>query len=107
MDLHRLAGASDLNVLDLEVTLQTSICLLEWPERLGTMHPENFLDVAITILDDNAGDDRREVTLQAHGGRWEDLLNSFVRDVDEAKQVAGFTLGDLIAREMLPPQSQS
>lgn len=43
MDLYRLRGASDLHVLDIPKVLETSVCLIEWPDRLGELQPVNRL----------------------------------------------------------------
>lgn len=39
MDLYRLRGGVDLRVLDIPEVLENSICLVEWPDRLGTNKP--------------------------------------------------------------------
>lgn len=43
MDLYRLGGDFDLGVLDIPGVLETSICLIEWPDRLGATQPVNRL----------------------------------------------------------------
>lgn len=43
MDLYRLQGGADLRVLDIPGVLETSVCLIEWPDRLGAARPENRL----------------------------------------------------------------
>lgn len=40
-----------LQRLDLASSLKDSINLIEWPERLGDMTPENRLDLELKILD--------------------------------------------------------
>lgn len=43
MDLYRLQGGADLRVLDIPGVLETSVCLIEWPDRLGGARPVNRL----------------------------------------------------------------
>lgn len=39
MDLYRLRGDTDLRILDIPKVLETCICLVEWPDRLGAARP--------------------------------------------------------------------
>ncbi|CAM9109504.1 unnamed protein product [Choristocarpus tenellus] len=50
MDLYRLSGASDLHILDIPEVLQSSICLIEWPCRLGSLLPETRLGEGLLQL---------------------------------------------------------
>lgn len=43
MDLYRLRGGLDLHVLDIPSVLETCVCLVEWPDRLGRAMPLNRL----------------------------------------------------------------
>ncbi|CAM9766306.1 unnamed protein product, partial [Ascophyllum nodosum] len=43
MDLYRLCDSRDLGVVDIPRVLETSICLIEWPDRLGATKPRNRL----------------------------------------------------------------
>eukprot|EP00903_Cladosiphon_okamuranus_P017126 g15778.t1 len=63
MDLYRLQGGADLRVLDIPGVLETSVCLIEWPDRLGEARPENRLDVHLKA----ANEDERIVTFTGHG----------------------------------------
>ena len=47
MDLYRLSDPSEAWELGLEDALETAICLIEWPERLGEAIPGAW-DVALT-----------------------------------------------------------
>ncbi|CAN0196075.1 unnamed protein product [Hapterophycus canaliculatus] len=49
MDLYRLKGGSDLRVLDIPGVLKTSVCLIEWPDRLGAAQPANRLGETISL----------------------------------------------------------
>ena len=76
MDLYRLSPDADLSVLNLPDVLYTDICLMEWPDRLGSLIPENRLDVDIRIA--NPTDDSRIVRFTPHGDRWKRMLESIL-----------------------------
>jgi tRNA threonylcarbamoyladenosine biosynthesis protein TsaE len=49
-DLYRLEKADDALELGFEDALASGICLIEWPERLGTLLPANHLRVKLALL---------------------------------------------------------
>lgn len=49
MDLYRLGGDFDLGVLDIPRVLATSVCLIEWPDRLGASQPDNRLGENVSM----------------------------------------------------------
>ena len=49
MDLYRLGGDFDLGVLDIPRVLETSVCLIEWPDRLGATQPVNRLGENVSV----------------------------------------------------------
>ena len=49
MDLYRLQGGADLRVLDIPGVLATSVCLIEWPDRLGAARPINRLGEKLAL----------------------------------------------------------
>ncbi|MGQ0564606.1 MAG: tRNA (adenosine(37)-N6)-threonylcarbamoyltransferase complex ATPase subunit type 1 TsaE [Gemmobacter sp.] len=61
-DLYRLSHADELVELGLDAAFDTAICLVEWPERLGTRAPRDALHLRLA----DAGPGRR-ATLS--GGR--------------------------------------
>jgi tRNA threonylcarbamoyladenosine biosynthesis protein TsaE len=61
-DLYRLGDASEVVELGLDSALSQAICLIEWPERLGEMTPEQ----AVTLDLAPDGDGRR-VSLSGTG----------------------------------------
>lgn len=50
MDLYRLQGGADLGVLDIPNVMKTSVCLIEWPDRLGKAQPGNRLGENVLVL---------------------------------------------------------
>lgn len=64
LDLYRLTDLTELDTLPwMEALYGTGVSLIEWPERLGTLIPENRWDIRIEIT----GDETRTVTIEALG----------------------------------------
>ena len=63
-DLYRIEHADEAYELGLMDALGEDVCLLEWPDRLGGLLPENALTVEITF--DGEG---RRVSLRGWEGR--------------------------------------
>ena len=57
-DLYRIGSEDEVIELGLDEALQQEICLIEWPEKLGTFTPDNALTLAFTT-----GDDGHSVTV--------------------------------------------
>lgn len=80
MDLYRLSDVSELDELGFETALDDAICLVEWPERLGTLLPKRRLDVTLTPRAAPQGEDEpRDVTIVAMGGGWDRLAAGLSR----------------------------
>ncbi len=48
VDLYRLTGPDDLVELGLDHAFETAICLIEWPDRLGPLCPDDAILIALT-----------------------------------------------------------
>ena len=59
-DLYRLTHPDEAVELGLEDAFQTAICLIEWPERLGSLRPGDALVLTFAPTDDGAA---RQVTV--------------------------------------------
>ncbi len=66
-DLYRLTGPADVLELGLDVAFSNAICIVEWPERLGDLRPENHMSLTFAPA---ASDDARNVTLVVNGAQW-------------------------------------
>jgi tRNA threonylcarbamoyladenosine biosynthesis protein TsaE len=72
LDLYRLADPHEVEALGLRDLLAFNpVLLIEWPDRGTGMIPPVDLEICIQYL----GDDRRDVTLTAHGVTGRELLN--------------------------------
>ena len=74
-DLYRLSDASEVEELGLTEAFETSICLVEWPDRMGDTPPH-----ALTLGFQHAGDGRT-VTLAWQAGDWAQRLETGMQDV--------------------------
>ncbi len=68
-DLYRLSGPEGVDELGLWDTFDTAICLIEWPDRLGTEAPADALYLDFALANDGTA---REVTLHWQDARWDD-----------------------------------
>lgn len=69
MDLYRLAGEDDIEAAGLLDYLgQEALSIVEWPERLGDLTPQNRLDILIEPVDAML----RHLRLTPHGKDWQD-----------------------------------
>lgn len=70
-DLYRLTHPDEAIELGLEEAFEQAICLIEWPDRLGSLRPENALLLSFSICDDV-----HQVAVSAHSdwqARWATL----------------------------------
>jgi tRNA threonylcarbamoyladenosine biosynthesis protein TsaE len=75
-DLWRLDGSDSLTELDWEDALD-GVVLVEWPDRLGSLRPEDALTITLRLRDGEA----REATLAGWEGRIEALAPLFRSDL--------------------------
>ncbi|HEY0274505.1 MAG TPA: tRNA (adenosine(37)-N6)-threonylcarbamoyltransferase complex ATPase subunit type 1 TsaE [Paenirhodobacter sp.] len=73
-DLYRLTHPDEAVELGLEDAFQTAICLIEWPERLGSLRPADALTLAFELVDAGAA---RRVTASGPPA-WMDRLAAVV-----------------------------
>ncbi len=64
MDLYRLAGEEEMEELGFEDYIYgDGLTVIEWPDRLGGLMPEDRLDIELSIVSETA----RKVILMAYG----------------------------------------
>lgn len=63
-DLYRLDGPEGCVELGLEDAFETSVCLVEWPDRLGPMAPASALEIALE------GVEGRTLTARSSSETW-------------------------------------
>lgn len=71
MDLYRLAGEDAIESLGFtEYFFDNGVTVIEWPERLGSLMPDERLDVELII----SGETCRTANLKGHGDLWQKKL---------------------------------
>ena len=63
-DLYRLEHPEEIHELGIEEAYGTGVCLIEWPERLGTFLPQNYIEIELSY-----GNHEDERHIQFKGGR--------------------------------------
>ena len=71
VDAYRLGGTADVDDLDLDVTVASSVTVVEWGRGLVEQLADEHLDVRL----DRRDDDVRTAELVPHGPSWESRLN--------------------------------
>jgi len=72
MDCYRLAGEDDIEAAGLVDYLESSdgVCVVEWPERLGTLMPDDCLAITMTP----GSGEERQFDIRAQGPGWQKRL---------------------------------
>jgi tRNA threonylcarbamoyladenosine biosynthesis protein TsaE len=70
MDAYRLDSAPEAEELDLEAMLAEGPLLVEWPERIGGLVPDECLWIKFEYVDE----EEREMNFKASGRRYDELL---------------------------------
>ena len=71
MDLYRLPTGCDLSLLGIPGIFSTCLCVIEWPQRMGGKLPEEYLDVDMTIGQDEV----RHIRLTPSSAKWQEALS--------------------------------
>lgn len=72
MDAYRLDSTPEAEELDLEAMLSQGPLLIEWPERMDGLVPQERLWIHL----EHIAEEEREMKFFASGSRYADLLNS-------------------------------
>jgi len=75
-DLYRLTDPSETEELGLTGAMETAICLIEWPDRLGSLRPADALDITLAAAD---GEDHRILTATWSDPRWDAKLTDWIQ----------------------------
>ena len=71
MDAYRIASAPEAEELDLDTMLTEGALLIEWPERIDGLVPEEHLWIELEHVDE----EDREMKFKARGKRYDELLD--------------------------------
>lgn len=72
-DLYRLGDVDHIVELGLVDAMQSAITLIEWPDRLADLVPENALHIDIS---DPNKDDTRKIRVHATNPRWANVIEA-------------------------------
>ena len=76
-DLYRLSGPDEVIELGLDAAMDSAICLIEWPDRLGPDAPKTALRLDLSPVSDTA----RLAVLDWSGGDWAARLTAIAEDI--------------------------
>jgi len=76
-DLYRLSDEQEIEELGLSDAMLDAICLIEWPDRLGTYTPSNALFLQLTTSTDL---DARQLTAHWEDQKWTAKLAGCAND---------------------------
>lgn len=77
MDLYRLPKGCDLSILNIPNIFSTSLCIIEWPDRLGPeVMPKDYLDIELRIKGDES--ELRTISLTPTSDRWKAMLSEAI-----------------------------
>lgn len=77
-DLYRLTDTTEVYELGLEAAFDTDICLVEWPDRLGELTPQNALSFRFDLVDEFS----RKLVLQWQSDRWDPIVTQIVKAIE-------------------------
>lgn len=72
-DLYRLSDPDECVELGLTDAFETAICLVEWPDKLDDLTPDNALSIHLDTVD--AEEDHRQMSLTWSDPRWDKVMD--------------------------------
>ncbi len=87
-DLYRLTGPQDVFELGLADAFEDAICLVEWPDRLETLTPEDALTLHFAMTETPG---ERRLVCRASAPRWASVLNAALETLRKDGAGAGVT----------------
>jgi len=78
-DLYRLSHPQDVLELGLDEAMQGALCLIEWPDRLGSLRPADALTLSLT----GTGEFHRDLEISASAPRWQPVIAALGRSGDD------------------------
>lgn len=77
LDAYRLESIPEAEELDLDSMLAEGALIIEWPERLGSLIPEDRLWINL----DHVADEQRQMRFNARGKRCDELLDGMRQSI--------------------------
>jgi tRNA threonylcarbamoyladenosine biosynthesis protein TsaE len=79
LDLYRLSDAKEIIELDLEDAFETGICLIEWPNKMGSFIPKRNISIIFDQVD--TAYDRRNIFIELNGTGWDRVYNGLLKSL--------------------------
>lgn len=77
MDLYRLSSEEEIEDLGfLEYIYGDGLTVIEWPDRLGSLMPEEYLEIKLELQDIA---DARTARISCRGGQWRERLGQIAQ----------------------------
>ena len=76
-DLYRLTSPDEVVELGLTDAFNDAVCLVEWPDRLAELAPENALSIELKMTDQTG---EREMALNWMDPKWDQRLAGILRE---------------------------
>lgn len=70
-DLYRLTGPDEVIELGLIEAFEDAICLIEWPDRLAELIPQNALTISLSMTEQEG---QRQMSLAWTDPKWDEIL---------------------------------
>jgi tRNA threonylcarbamoyladenosine biosynthesis protein TsaE len=71
-DLYRLSSDFEVEELGLDEAMETAVCLIEWPDRLGPLSPASALVIILEPMDNG-----RRMTASWNDPKWNGRVEGF------------------------------
>lgn len=75
-DLYRLSDPQEITELGLEEAFSQAICLVEWPENMGDVRPQNALTIRFEA---GVAEETRILTFSGNADRWSSVVEMIDR----------------------------
>ena len=75
LDLYRLSDPDEIIELSMDDILETGICFIEWPEKMGFFLPKRNISITFDYLAKDYYN--RKISIEFNGSDWEHILNAF------------------------------
>ena len=75
-DLYRLSDPSETEELGLTDAMENAICLIEWPDRLADLRPDDALDITLAATD---VEEHRTLTVNWSASHWDAKLTDWIQ----------------------------
>ena len=75
-DLYRLSSPDEVVELGLLDAFEDALCLVEWPDRLAELQPENALRLSLSMTETEG---QRQAVFQWGDGMWAEIIDTVLK----------------------------